>query len=200
MRILSAALKRSILRAFYRLAFQIAYFFSPEWAFNAFLQTIPSELLPEILTRFGAQIGKDTSILSPLRIHNMGKDKSSHFSNLNIGNHCYLGPDLFLDLSEQVIIEDRTTISMRVSLITHMDVGQSPLRDQQFPPRRSGIRIRHGAYLGIGVIVLMGVEIGESAVIGAGSVINMNIPPGSVAVGGTTRIVRNLEQEKLIES
>ncbi len=193
-RIAKIQYKRGMLRALYRILFHIAYFFSPAWAFNFIFLTLPEELIPEILRKFGATIGDDTTIMHPLHIHNMGKNKADHFSNLTIGDHCYLGPDLFIDIQDRITIEDRATISMRVSLITHMHVGQSPLGENHFPAQNHPIIIREGAYIGTGATLLMGVEIGECSVVGAGSVVTCNIPAHSVAAGIPARHIRKLEQ------
>jgi acetyltransferase-like isoleucine patch superfamily enzyme len=185
--------KRGLLRICYRFLFSVAYFFSPAWAFNTIFLTIPDELILEILRKFGARVGIDTTIMHPLHIHNIGKQKSDHFANLSIGSHCYLGPELFIDLRDRVIIEDLATISMRVSLITHMHVGESPLGIHHFPAKNEPIIIHQGAYLGAGAIVLMGVEVGECAVIGAGSVLTKDVPAHSVVVGEMARFIRKLE-------
>lgn len=186
--------KRGILRALYRILFHIAYFFSPAWSFNFIFLTLPEELIPEILRKFGATIGCDTTIMHPLHIHNMGKSKADHFSNLIIGSHCYLGPDLFIDIQDKITIEDKATISMRVSLITHIHVGQSPLGEHHFPAQKHPIIIHQGAYIGIGATLLMGVEIGECSVVGAGSVVTRDVPAHSVAAGIPARHIRKLEQ------
>lgn len=186
-------LKGSLLRALYRSLFHIAYFLSPSWAFNTIFLTIPDELFPEILTKFGAKIGSDTKIVHPLYIHNMGKHKSDHFSNLSIGSHCYLGPEIFIDLLDRVTIEDNATISMRVSLITHIHVGQSSLAEYYFPPQKKPVLLRQGSYIGAGATILMGVEVGECAVVGAGSIVTKNVPPSAVVVGTSNRVIRKLE-------
>jgi acetyltransferase-like isoleucine patch superfamily enzyme len=185
--------KRGLIRAFYRIVFHIAYFFSPSWALNSFFLTMPSELIVEILEEFGARIGSETVIMPPIHIHNMGKHRSDHFANLIIGSQCYIGPELFIDIQDQIIIEDQATISMRVSLITHMHVGLSPLRIHHFPATNRPIIIRQGAYIGACATVLMGVEVGECAAVGAGSVITKNVSAYSVVAGVPARFIRKLE-------
>lgn len=151
---------------------------------------MPNELIPEVLIRYGAQIGEDTIIMPPLHVHNIGKFVSDHFANLSIGSHCYLGPEVFLDLKDRIEIEDQVTISMRVSLITHIDVGHSPLGSAKYPPENEPIAFRQGSYIGAGAIVLKGVEIGENTVIGAGCVVVKNVAPRSIMVGGANQIIR----------
>ncbi|MGG2464296.1 sugar O-acetyltransferase [Streptomyces sp. RGM 3693] len=54
------------------------------------------------------------------------------------------------------------------------------------------IRVKDGAWLGGGVIVLPGVTIGANTVVGAGSVVTRDLPDEVVAVGNPARVVRAL--------
>jgi maltose O-acetyltransferase len=131
----------------------------------------------EILREFGATVGNDCSIYTPLHIVNADVD----FSRLSIGNRVHLGADTLIDLADNVTIEDEATISMRCSLITHIDVGPGPLRERR--PRKTGpVRIGAGAYLGAGVTVLHGVAIGPQATLGAHSLVDRDVAPGETVV------------------
>jgi acetyltransferase-like isoleucine patch superfamily enzyme len=48
-------------------------------------------------------------------------------------------------------------------------------------------KIRRGASLGSGAVILGGVEIGENALVGAGSVVTHNVYPGEVVAGSPAR-------------
>lgn len=184
--------KSGIVRMYYRFYLSAVYYFKSTRAFNPLFLSMPSELMPEILAKFGAKIGHGTTVMPPLYVHNLRKHKFEHFANLTIGQGCYLGPELFIDLKNEIKIAENVTLSMRVSLITHMDVGNSPLRLNDFPPQNRPIIIHKGAYIGAGATVLMGVEIGEMAVIGAGCVVSKDVPPCSVVVGKNNRVLRRV--------
>src|SRR5258708_7151718 len=126
---------------------------------NALLLILPAKMIVPLLRRHGAQIGERVEMHSPLIIHNASAQQGRHYSNLIVGNDCYFGRDVFLDLKDKIQIEDCVTVSMRVTLITHTDVGKSPIV-HRFPPSHSPIHLKRGAYLGSGVTVLEGVEIG----------------------------------------
>lgn len=147
----------------------------------------------EILSRYGADLGAGCSLHSPMLIHNAERD----YSNLSIGQGCHLGQDVFLDLRAKITIEDLVTISMRAMLITHTDVGHSPLRNREFPPSTSPVVIKEGAYIGAGAIVLQGVTVGECAVVGAGAVVVEDIPARAVAVGVPAHVVREFGTDGL---
>jgi len=80
-----------------------------------------------------------------------------------------------------VTIEDEATLSMRCTLITHIDVGPGPLRERR--PREQGpVRIAGGAYLGAGATVLHGVTVGAGATLGAHALVNRDVAAGATVV------------------
>lgn len=142
-----------------------------------------------ILREFGAQVGADVSINGPLIIVNA----PGNFSRLRIGDRVHLGAEVLIDLADTVNIEDDATLSMRSSLVTHIDVGPGLLRERR--PREQGpIRIGRGAYLGIGATILHGVTIGEHATIGAHALVDRDVAPGATLVAPRARIAEGGRQ------
>lgn len=132
-----------------------------------------------VLKMHGAIIGNNTRIGRNLIIHEGGND----FSKLKIGNNVHIGKEVFIDLSDSVVIEDNCTISMRSIILTHMNVGNSPYKSY-FEPRKSPIIIKHGSYLGVGVSILNSVDcIAEKTFIAAGSVVKDNTDPNCLYAG-----------------
>jgi len=109
----------------------------------------------------------------------------------------HIGKSVFIDLAEPVVIERNATISMRCMILTHIDVGRSPLATMGYPTRQSGVRIGEGAYLGAGVIVLPGVSIGRCAVVGAGAVVTGDLEACTVNAGVPARLKRRISPNKL---
>jgi maltose O-acetyltransferase len=104
------------------------------------------------------------------------------FSGLQIGPHTHVGSDSLFDLSAPIRIGSRVTISPRCSLFTHLNVGQSALR-QIYPPVQAPISIGDDAYLGTGVTVLQGVTIGKCAVVAAGALVKHDVSPYTLVAG-----------------
>jgi acetyltransferase-like isoleucine patch superfamily enzyme len=161
---------------------------------NRILQQCNSAHVAELLVRYGAVVGSGHDLNSPLLIHNATKT----YSNLTIGRECHLGKQVFLDLHDKITIEDRATISMRVTIITHTDAGRSPLGEREFPPQQAPVVVGRGAYIGAGAMILQGVIIGECAAVGAGAVVVEDIPAHSVAVGVPARVLRSFGAENTI--
>ena len=160
---------------------------------NLPLMFLPTRLIAATLRRYGADIGERVRFRSPLVIHNGETKSRAYYRNLKVGNDCYFGRELFLDLQDRIEIEDQVTISHRVMILTHTDAGTSPLKDLTVPTSQAPVIIRRGAYVGANVTILEGVEIGESSVIGAGAVVTQSIPAHAVAVGIPAKPLRNTQ-------
>jgi acetyltransferase-like isoleucine patch superfamily enzyme len=162
---------------------------------NALLLVMPAKFIIPILRKHGAQIGARVEMHSPLIIHNASAEPGKHYANLSIDDDCYFGRDVFFDLKARICIEDRVTVSMRVMVLTHTDVGASPIAERM-PPTRAPVVLRRGAYVGAGATIMQGVEIGEEAVVGAGAVVTANVPPRATVVGVPARLAKTKPDEQ----
>ena len=130
-----------------------------------------------ILREYGATVGQNPSIFAPLHIVNADGD----FRNLVIGDSVHIGADTLFDLADRVTIGDFATLSMRTTVVTHLDVGPGPLKDRR--PRKQGpVVLERGCYLGAGVTILHGVTIGAEATIGAHALVRSNVPAHATVV------------------
>ena len=163
---------------------------------NIPLMFMPTQAIAPTLRNYGARIGANVRFRSPLVIHNCRAERGRYYENLQVGDHCYLGRELFLDLQAKIVIEDRVTISHRVMILTHTDAGDSPLRDQVINTEQAPVMIRRGAYIGANVTILQGVEIGEESVVGAGAVVARSVPAASVVVGVPAKVIKTLDVER----
>lgn len=179
---------KTLVRLFFKGLIAIAFQAYKIEGVNALLILMPAKLIVPTLRKYGARIGENVIIHSPLMIHNAGND----YSNLSIGSSSYFGRGIFLDLKDKITIGERVTVSMRVTLLTHTDVGESSLKSVM-PPSHGAVRVEDDAYLGAQVTVLQGVRIGEGALIGAGSVVIHDVPAKTVAAGNPSREIRKIQ-------
>ena len=132
-----------------------------------------------LLRALGATVAPDADIETHLVIHNA----HNALRDLSIGPACHIGKRTFLDLSAPISIGPRSTLSMNVTLVTHIDVGRTPLRETVYPPTYGRITIGEGAYIGANATILHGVQIGRYAVVAAGALVREDVPD-HILVGG----------------
>jgi len=159
---------------------------------EGFLLSCRPEQVAWLLRRFGAHVGHGSSLHAPLILHNA----LGSFGHLRVGEWCHVGKDVFFDLRQPIDVEDRVTISMRATVLTHLDVGHSPLGAGSLAAREAPVRIRRGAYLGAGCTLLHGVTVGECAVVAAGAVVVRDVPAYSVVAGVPARVVKTLDSDR----
>jgi acetyltransferase-like isoleucine patch superfamily enzyme len=159
---------------------------------NVPLMFMPMRYIPIVLRRYGAKVGEGVRFRSPLVFHNSHVQSPAYYQNLTVGNYCYFGRELFLDLQDKILVEDQVTISHRVMILTHTDAGDSPLQETIVPTSQAPVVIRRGAYIGAQVTILQGVEIGEQAVVGAGAVVTKSVPAHTLAAGVPAKVLKKL--------
>jgi acetyltransferase-like isoleucine patch superfamily enzyme len=166
----------------------LAYLVSGIEGVNRVLRHTSKAGVVPVLRMFDARIGPGCDIEAPLLLHNA----QQRYANLDVGPLCHIGKDVFIDLAARVTLGERVTLSMRATILTHTDAGQSPLTASALPASRGAVTIDRGAYVGAGAIVLAGVHVGECAVIGAGAVVTRSVAPRAVVAGSPARPLRDI--------
>ena len=100
-----------------------------------------------------------------------------------IGKSCKIEPFAFIPPGS--VIEDYVFIGPHVCLTN--DKYPNLL---QADWKESPVRIRYGARIGAGSVILPGVTVGREAIVGAGSVVTKNVPAKAKVYGNPARIVR----------
>lgn len=131
----------------------------------------PNSLKRYILKLFGANIGAAVVIKPRVNIHMPWK--------LRIGDHTWIGEEVFILNFEPVTIGSNCCISQRAFLCT----GNHDYKDVTFPYRNRPIVIEDGAWVGAQAFVAPGVVIHNEAVASAGSVVTHDLPSAMVCGG-----------------
>jgi UDP-2-acetamido-3-amino-2,3-dideoxy-glucuronate N-acetyltransferase len=140
----------------------------------------------ELINLYGCQIGDDTKIGAFVEIQ----------KNAFIGSGCKISSHTFV--CEGVIIEDEVFIGHGVMFINDRYPRATSNGKLQTEEDWKVIetRVKKGASIGSGVVVMCGVTVGEKALIGAGAVITEDIPDFAIAVGVPARVTGDIRQKE----
>lgn len=129
---------------------------------------------------YGCEIGDDTSIGTFVEIQ----------KGVRIGARCKIQSHTFI--CEGVTIEDEVFVGHNVNFIndrypraTNADGSRQTEADWRVVPTR----VRRGASIGTGAVLLGGITIGERATVGAGSVVTKDVPADTTVAGNPARLL-----------
>ena len=138
---------------------------------------------PELVNLYGCSIGDDTRIGAFVEVQ----------KNAAIGARCKISSHTFI--CEGVTIEDEVFVGHGVVFIndpmpraTAGDRLQNEADWKVVPTR-----VKRGASIGSGAVILCGVTIGERAMIGAGAVVTRDVEPEAVVYGVPARAQARVE-------
>jgi acetyltransferase-like isoleucine patch superfamily enzyme len=135
----------------------------------------------DFVNLYGCTIGSDTMIGPFVEIQ----------KNAFVGSKCKIQSHTFI--CEGVTIEDEVFVGHGVMFIndphpraTNEQGELGTEKDWTVHPTR----IRRGASIGSGAVILCDVTVGERALVGAGAVVTKDVPADAVVVGNPARILR----------
>jgi UDP-2-acetamido-3-amino-2,3-dideoxy-glucuronate N-acetyltransferase len=135
---------------------------------------------PDLVNLYGCAVGDETKIGAFVEIQ----------KNASIGSRCKISSHTFV--CEGVAIEDDVFVGHGVMFINDLypraseDGRLQTEADWQVVPTR----VKRGASIGSGAVIMGGVTIGEGALVGAGAVVTHDVPDHTIAKGVPARMGR----------
>ena len=130
-----------------------------------------SGLKTQLLRCFGAKIGAGVKIKPHVRI--------KYPWRLTVGDHCWIGQEVWIDNLAEVEIGCHVCLSQRVYLCT----GSHDHRSSGFELITGPIQVGNGAWLGAGALIVCGITVGANSLVAGGSVVTKDVPQATI-VGG----------------
>ena len=133
---------------------------------------------PDLVNLYGCQVGDGTKIGAFVEIQ----------TNATVGALCKISSHTFI--CEGVEIEDEVFVGHGVMFINDRHPrattagGLQTEADWEVIPTR----VRRGASIGSGAVIMCGVTIGERAMVGAGAVVTRDVPADAVVAGVPARV------------
>ncbi|WP_155801398.1 N-acetyltransferase [Jonquetella anthropi] len=111
-----------------------------------------------------------------------------------IGRRCKIESNAYITAFSA--IEDFCFVAPCVIFSNDNFLGRTEERKKHF----RGPRLRLGARVGAGAVLLPWVELGEDALVAAGSVVTRDVPARKIVMGCPARVCRDVPTEQLIEN
>lgn len=140
-----------------------------------------------------------------------------------VGDHIHLDIDFHCEYGKHILIGDKVIINMNCTFVDNniIEIGDNvliasnvqiytathstKLQERIVDKWEAGkeicrtyalpVKIKNGAWIGGGAVILPGVTIGENSIIGAGSVVTHSIPDNCVAVGNPCRVIKSIDNQ-----
>lgn len=111
---------------------------------------------------------------------------------VNIGKNVMIGFHVTLDHSypEMIYIEDNVSLAGNNYLLAHSN--PYPHFSKVMESFAVPVRIKEGAWIGIGAMILPDVTIGEYSIVAAGSVVTKSIPPKVIVGGMPAKVLKDI--------
>ncbi|HZR35841.1 MAG TPA: hypothetical protein VFA75_10735 [Nevskia sp.] len=138
---------------------------------------VSSKLRAAVLRAFGAKIGPGCLLHHPIRV--------KFPWNLEVGENCWLGDEVWIYNQDQVRIGSNVCISQRVFVTTGSHALESTM-DLKTKP----ILIEDGAWVSSMCVVQMGVVIGRNAVVTPNSVVHKSLAPNGIYGGNPCVLIK----------
>jgi len=146
----------------------------------------------EILKTFGAKVGRNVSIFSPIIMHTA----PGSYSNLTIGDNCLLNGNNYLDLTAKITMEKGVSLGPGVTIMTHNRYNFNPFLEDRLAHTcgKKDVLIKEGSGIKAGALIIMGVTIGKNSVVAGGAVVNRDVADNCFVAGVPARMVKDLNE------
>jgi len=148
--------------------------------------------LPRFSLIKDAEIGEGTIVHDQVNLYKCRIGKNCKIDayvyieqNVEIGDNCKIRPFVFIPTG--VTIENNVFIAPGVVFTN----DKLPRVSGQWKLAPS--RVKEGASIGAGSVILPGITIGKRAIVGAGAVVTKDVPNDAIVVGNPAYVVRYLK-------
>src|SRR5918994_690452 len=138
----------------------------------------------DFVNLYGCKIGDNTKIGTFVEIQ----------KGARIGSNCKISSHSFI--CEGVTIEDNVFVGHHVVFINDRyprATTQSGALQTDTDWKVVSTRIKQGASIGSGAVILCGVTVGEGAIVGAGSVLTKDVRAQTIVAGNPARPLRRID-------
>ena len=143
-----------------------------------------------LLKAFGAKVGKNVILCSPIILHNA----RGRYKNLTIRDNCNFNGNNFLDLTGKITLEKGVSLGPGVIIMTHNRYNHNKFLEDRLA-HTCGVKdvlIKEGAGIKAGALIVHGITIGKNAVVAGNAVVNRDVGDNCFVAGVPARLVKEI--------
>ena len=151
----------------------------------------PSPINITLLRAFGAKVGKNVTVCSPVVMHNA----RDGFDNLTIEDNCGIGGNNFLDMRGRITLEKGVSLGPGVIIMTHNRYNYNTFLEERMA-HTCGVKdvlIKEGSGIKAGALIVHGITIGKNCIIGGNSVVNRDVQDNCFVAGVPARLIKEIK-------
>lgn len=143
-----------------------------------------------LLRAFGASVGDNVLLYSPIVLHNSWR--TGDFRNLTLGDNCLLNGNNYLDISAPLILDAGVSLGPGVTIMTHNSyhINRFLIETLKHTCGRKPVHIKQGAGIKAHALIVHGVTVGANAVVAGGAVVNRDVPDNCFVAGVPARVLQ----------
>jgi len=112
-------------------------------------------------------------------------------ANFRIGDKCYIGPQTWINVTEDVLMGNGVGIGPRTMIFTH---GSFLPYTEGYPVRFGKVILGNRVWIPAGVFIQPGIEVGDDVLVNSRSVLTKSLPSGQYVAGFPAKPIRPLEE------
>jgi len=157
------------------------------------LLVFSTRLNKKILMSFGAKIGDNVRIMSPITLASVKINNGYH--NLSVGNRCLIGGNTFFDLAARIVMKDGVSIGPGVIIMTHNSYNFNPFLEEKLAHScgTKDVVIKEGTGIKAGALIVHGVTIGKNVVVAGNAVVNRDVPDNCFVGGVPAKVIQEIQ-------
>ena len=135
------------------------------------------------------RLGEGVFIDAGAVLHCGGMEWSPEDGGIEIGDHCYVGPNCTLFGAAGIEVGPSALISPGVVITSHQHSYARDDVEIRLQPLRFGrVVIERDVWIGANATILPGVRLGAGSIVGAGAVVTHDVPTRAIVLGVPARV------------
>lgn len=144
-----------------------------------------------LLRAFGAKVGKNVHVCSPVVMNNA----RDGFDKLTIEDNCSISGNNFFDMRAKITLEKGVSLGPGVIIMTHNRYNYNTFLEERMA-HTCGVEdvlIKEGSGIKAGALIVHGITVGKNCIVGGNAVVNRDVQDNCFVAGVPARLIKEIK-------